>query len=73
MKVKALVWNELDEADGSVFSYRVTRGRNRWRVERWITSSTYIPFGSFGSKEKAKSAAQADYERRVMECLEVIV
>ena len=70
--VKALVWNESPQkeylyfAQGGGWTYKLEEVRlGYWAVDCGVES-----LGVFPSAKEAKAAAQADYERRVLSCLE---
>ncbi len=74
-RVKRLVWHSGDPAYGGQFSftnvdcYSVVGGRSdqKWDIYLDMAPSDHGPFDTL---EEAKAAAQADFERRVRECLE---
>lgn len=76
MKVKQLVWALFDAesdteqvADTSFGRYIVFLAGKLWRLSfNW--GMTHQSMGKFDNEAAAKAAAQADFERRVRECLE---
>ena len=70
-KVKALVWAEC--SDGTLHDvdcqYELETDTQRWRVVKGVTGGgSYVCHAS--TLEAAKAAAQADYERRILDALE---
>jgi len=73
MRVKALVWERCTVfsadliADTPIRRYRISTSSGLY-FGGWVPASIDHPFDTI---DQAKAAAQADFERRVMECLEV--
>jgi hypothetical protein len=68
IKVKQLVWDDDDGAVTPFGDYHAIQidGDPRW----WMQHETMDGWLKFDTIDQAKAAAQSDFERRVMECLE---
>lgn len=71
-KVKALVWNKHGEAKGGGAKYNVYEAGSKglWNCVCYPHEDAQYRIVIGVSEDFAKAAAQADFERRVMECLE---
>jgi len=67
-KVKPLVWEDRKTV-GEMMQYRVHIGYGLMNGVFALTLSGST-IGEFSSEEAAKAAAQADYERRILDALE---
>jgi hypothetical protein len=73
-RVKPLVWREYSNngncmAETSIGDYVIEdHGENDWGI--WLEDNYSPILGPYKTLEEAKAAAQADYERRILEALE---
>lgn len=75
MKIKQLEWSSFpdvsyEKAEAMGFNYYVGADADgAYWAREWFGGDEEIDM-TFGTIEDAKSAVQADFERRIMECIE---
>lgn len=75
VKVKALSWNEYNDEQGIPDRWDAVTVTGEYyfiglRSDGYTVSFNYFDIGTFNTLEAAKSAAQADYEARILSALE---
>lgn len=73
-RVKKLEWREVEVPKANAWAASPTTGISYWitsyRSEEYVLEGRCFPTLSYPTLEAAKGAAEADYEARILACLE---